>query len=111
MESMCAGKRVVYLHYCLNSSPDCVQNLAKKTPTSIYLFGVLHRFQHYCLNSSPDCVQNLAKKTPTSIYLFGVLHRFQHCIGHIMMVSFMGRGNQYIQLVKVQYHQFATTSL
>ena len=33
------------------------------------------------------------------IYLFGVLHHFQHCSGHIRK----GRGNQYIQLVKVLY--------
>ena len=38
------------------------------------------------------------------IYLFiGVLHCFQNWTGHIMMGSFMVRGNQYIQLVKVLY--------
>ena len=37
------------------------------------------------------------------ISLFGVLRHFQHCTGHITMVSFIGRGNQYIQLVKVLY--------
>ena len=26
-----------------------------------------------------------------------------HCVGHIATCSFMGRGNQYIQLVKVLY--------
>ena len=35
------------------------------------------------------------------IYLFGVLHRFQHCTGHITMGSWKGRGNQYIQFVRV----------
>ena len=30
-----------------------------------------------------------------------VLHRFQHCTGHITTGSWEGRGNQYIQLVKV----------
>ena len=35
------------------------------------------------------------------IYLFGVLRRFQHCTGHITTGSWNGRGNQYIQLVKV----------
>ena len=34
-------------------------------------------------------------------YLFGVLRRFQHYTGHITMSSFVGRGNQFIQLVKV----------
>ena len=42
------------------------------------------------------------------IYLFGVLRRFQHCAGHITMDSFMGRGNQYIQLVKVLYCKLPT---
>ena len=42
------------------------------------------------------------------IYLFGVLSRFQHCTGHITMGSWMGRGNQYIQLVKVLYCKLLT---
>ena len=40
---------------------------------------------------------------PLLTYLFGVLCRFQHCTGHITMGSWKGRGNQYIQLVKVLY--------
>ena len=43
------------------------------------------------------------------IYLFGVLCHFQHCSGHITMGSFVGRGNQYIQLVKVLYCKLSTT--
>ena len=39
------------------------------------------------------------------IYLFGVLHRFQHCTGHITAGNSKGRGNQYIQLVKVLYYK------
>ena len=31
-----------------------------------------------------------------------------HCIGHITTGSFMGRGNQYIQLVKVLYCKLLT---
>ena len=42
------------------------------------------------------------------IYLFGVLRRFQHCTGHIMTGSWKGRGNQYIQLVKVLYCKLPT---
>ena len=34
---------------------------------------------------------------------FVLLRHFQHCIGHITMGSFMGRENQYMQLVKVLY--------
>ena len=42
------------------------------------------------------------------IYLFGVLRRFQHCIGHITMGSWKGRGNQYIQFVRVLYCKLPT---
>ena len=36
------------------------------------------------------------------------LHRFQHCTGHITTNSWKGRGNQYIQLVKVLYCKLPT---
>ena len=42
------------------------------------------------------------------IYLFGVLRRFQHCTGHITTGSWKGRGNQYIQLVRVLYCKLPT---
>ena len=44
------------------------------------------------------------------ICLFGVLRRFQHCTGHITTGSWKGRGNQYIQLVKVLYCKLPTNS-
>ena len=44
------------------------------------------------------------------IYLYVVLHRFQHCTGHITTGSWKGRGNQYIQLVKVLYCKLPTNS-
>ena len=42
------------------------------------------------------------------IYLFGVLRHFQHCTGHITTGSWKGRGNQYIQLVRVLYCKLPT---
>ena len=45
-----------------------------------------------------------------SIYLFGVLRRFQHCTGHITTGSWKGRGNQYIQFVRVLYCKLPTNS-
>ena len=36
------------------------------------------------------------------LFIWGLRH-FQHCIGHIMTGGFVGRGNQYIQMVKVLY--------
>ena len=44
------------------------------------------------------------------IYLFGDLCRFQHCTGHITTGIWEGRGNQYIQLVKVLYCKLLTNS-
>ena len=41
-------------------------------------------------------------------YLFGVLGRFQHCTGHITTGSWKGRGNQYIQFVRVLYCKLLT---
>ena len=42
------------------------------------------------------------------IYLFGVLRRFQHCAGHITTGSWKGRGNQYMQFVRVLYCKLPT---
>ena len=44
------------------------------------------------------------------IYLFRVLRHFQHCTGHIMTRSWKGRGNQYIQFVRVLYCKLTTNS-
>ena len=41
-------------------------------------------------------------------FLFGVLHCFQHCTGHTTTGSWKGRGNQYIQFVKVLYCKLPT---
>ena len=42
------------------------------------------------------------------IYLFRVLRHFQHCTGHIKTGSWEGRGNQYIQLIKLLYCKLQT---
>ena len=42
------------------------------------------------------------------IYLFGVLRCFQHCTGHITTGSWKGRGNQYIQFIRVPYCKLPT---
>ena len=70
-------------------------------------------FESICrhsLNSNgpqKDC-QISACWTCLCIYLFGILRRFQHSTGHIMTGSWEGRGNQYIQLVKVLYCKLLT---
>ena len=45
---------------------------------------------------------------PVFIYLFGVLHPFQQCTGDITRGSWKGRGNQYIQFVRVVYCKLPT---
>ena len=42
------------------------------------------------------------------IYLFGVLCHFQHCTGHMMAGSWKGRGQQYIQFIRVLYCKLLT---
>ena len=63
-----------------------------------------HFFQELCPYSKMLDIMNCC------IYLFGVLRHFQHCTGHITMGSWKGRGNQYIQLVKVLYCKLPTNS-
>ena len=46
-----------------------------------------------------------------NFYLFypsGVLRRFKHCTGQITMGSWKGRGNQYIQFIRVLYCKLQT---
>ena len=43
-------------------------------------------------------------------YVFMFQCRFQHCTGHIMMGSWKGRGNQYIQFIRVLYCKLPTNS-
>ena len=63
----------------------------------------------YSLSCSCYSVQRDFRITVLSfIYLFGVLRRFQHCTGHITMGSWKGRGNQYIQFVRVLYCKLPT---
>ena len=50
---------------------------------------------------SMDPYASMGKMTVIQLILFEVLHHFQHCTGHITTGSWKGRGNQYIQLVKI----------
>ena len=53
--------------------------------------------------TQPICVSFL-----DLIYLFGVLRCLQHCTGHITTGTLKGRGNQYIQFVRVVYYKLLT---
>ena len=56
----------------------------------------------------PQSIENCICSLILFIYLFGFLHRFQHCTGHIMTGSWKGRGNHYIQFVRVLYCKLPT---
>ena len=53
------------------------------------------------LSRHRDVIASFSCLVLVFIYLFGILRRFQHCAGHITMGSWKGRGNQYIQFVRV----------
>ena len=54
-----------------------------------------------------QCCQKVICYIPIFIYL-RFLRRFQHCTGHIMTGSWKGRGNQYIEFVRVLYCKLPT---
>ena len=56
-----------------------------------------------CLFFNMSYLETVSFFSVIFIYLFWVLHCLQQCTGHIMTGHFMGKGNQYIQLVKVLY--------
>ena len=87
---MSVSKQLTSLKYKLTFYIQC--DLEEKCATKT----------HY-LDSSADNCQLLS-----IIYLFGVLRRFQHCTGHITMGSWKGRGNQYIEFVRVLYCKLPT---
>ena len=60
------------------------------------------------LEAASKCTTTKVRAQQYIIYLFGVLHRFQHCTGHIATGSWKGRGNQYIQSVRVLYCKLPT---
>ena len=67
---------------------------------------------HWCTDHVSDCFAAFAWKKklilPVVFFLFRILRRFQHCTGHITMGSWKGRGNQYIQFVRVLYCKLPT---
>ena len=70
----------------------------------------LHLF-YYCFYNFAmfgDTPPASNKASSIILVLIQVLCCFQHCSGHIMTASFVGRGNQYIQLVKVLYCKLPT---
>ena len=62
----------------------------------------------YNVESVEQCKDLCSDVSVFLFYLFGVLRRFQYCTGPITTSSWKGRGNQYIQLVKVLYCKLLT---
>ena len=63
----------------------------------------IHKLNYICYIINP-----IISGTGLFICLFGVLHRFRHCTGHIMTGSWKGKGNQYIEFVRVLYCKLPT---
>ena len=67
------------------------------------------QLQHQQPCPKPVNIINIYKRyTHESIYLYGVLGRFQNCTGHIIMGSWKGRGNHYMQFVRALYCKLPT---
>ena len=67
-----------------------------------------NRVFRVCLGSIYSDIHGQEMNVPQFIYLFGVLRHFQHCTSHITTGSGKGRGNQYIQFVRVLYCKLPT---
>ena len=84
------------------------ENSWKNWPVVIFsVFGGRYTTQTLNLVLLFDKTQEIYSK---DFYLFGVLRHFQHCTGHITTGSLKGRGNQYIQFVRVLYCKLPTNS-
>ena len=97
VNNMCVNRLIsaqIYARLCVNGNTD--SDLWGCSSSNSLDYKVEH-----LLESSDICLLN-------DIYLFGVLRRFQHCTGHITMGSWKGRGNQYIQFVRVLYCKLPT---
>ena len=68
--------------------------------------GVVYR--HLCSACFANDGRSFDHPESLCIYLFGVLRLFQHCTGHIATGSWKGRGNQYIQFVRILYCKLLT---
>ena len=69
---------------------------------------VIERLFHIKLCNSKTSVKvKVAFLCPFHLFILVFTSRSTHCIGHITTGCFMGRGNQYIQLVKVLYYKLS----
>ena len=64
---------------------------------------IVHTSALLVISHINECNNRMKSLFGVFIYLFGVLRHFQHCTGQIMTGSWKGRGNQYIQFVRVLY--------
>ena len=87
MHKVCMKKILFMIFYCSLAGAEC--NL-------VYVLNITILFQ------------TLVLQNRRLLLLFGVLRRFQHCTGHITTGSWKGRGNQYIQFVRVLYCKLPT---
>ena len=73
-----------------------------KRKSVIQCHFIVKRTNEFC-----SSLKNMLVECPY-IYLFGFLLHFQHCTDHITTGSWKGRGNQYIQFIRVLYCKLLT---
>ena len=61
------------------------------------------------INYRIEYVEKLPSKKNIYFFIWGFC-RFQHCTGHVTMASWKGRGNEYIQFVRVLYCKLPTNA-
>ena len=91
-------------HFILDGYTECYKWL--------YTYLCRHIFTNYYNMKFINTLKMLREIMPwlayKFIYLFVVLRHFQHCTGHITTGSWKGRGNQYIQFIRVLYCKLPT---
>ena len=93
-----------------NTSKETCQRTVERE-TQEMRWSSLHKVQYRAKDGDKwkkMCTALCSTGRKDIICLFFVLGHFQHCTGHITTGSWEGRGNQYIQLVKVLYCKLPT---
>ena len=93
------------------SSLDLTSSIIIVIPVYVFITALSHNeilslsfsYRIFCKICLVCCLFLMFLSTASHWSLFGFYHRFLRSTGHITTGSFIGRGNQYVQLVKVLY--------
>ena len=86
-----------------------ISQIFNQSTISVRNYSTYDQLSYQVFLNIYTCIIFKTNNTKINIFhLFGVLHSFQHCTCQIPSDSFIGRGNKYIQLVKVLYCKLST---